>query len=259
MGKKEERIEEIVSYLKENNGASVKDLATRLNVSEMTIRRDLKILDDNGIVINVYGSTIYNPKHTNDTKDDFYNLNEAKDSYRETKDRIGAFAASLLKNDDTVIIDAGSTTEYLARHIDSSLSLRLLCVTYNVLNHLVHNENFTIIFPGGFYHKNTQMFESEESISMIKKTRANKVFISAAGVHEKLGVTAANLYEIATKKAFIESGAEVILLCDSSKFGKVKSSYFADLTSFNTIITDNNISREWEEIINNLGITLYKV
>ena len=259
MGKKDERIEEIVNYLKEHNGASVKDLASRLNVSEMTIRRDLKILDDNGIVNNVYGSTIYNPQNNMEVNPDVYNLNIAKDAYREDKERIGQFAASLIENDDTIIIDAGSTTEYLARFLNPELNLRILCVTQNVLNHLVHHEKFSIIFPGGFYHRNTQMFESEDSIHLIKKTRANKAFISAAGVHEKLGVTAANLYEIATKKACIDSSAEVILLCDSSKFDSVKSSYFADLSSFNTIITDNKLSKEWEEIINNMGIKLYKV
>ena len=259
MGKKEDRIEEIISYLKEHNGASVKDLATLLNVSEMTIRRDLKILDDNGIVNNVYGSTIYNPKNVNAISGDYYNLSVATDAHREAKERIGKFAASLIENDDTVIIDTGSTTEYLARYIDKNLNIRALCVTHNVLKHLVDNENFSVIFPGGYYHHNTQMFESEESLSLIKKTRANKVFISAAGVHEKLGLTASNLYEIYTKKAFIQSGEEVILLCDSSKFSTVKSAYFGDLKDFNIIVTDTDLSKEWEDIIVNLGITLYKV
>ena len=257
MGKKQNRLDEIVHYLKENNGASVKDLASLLNVSEMTIRRDLKILDDNGIVNNFYGSAIYNPKNQNDPS--LYNLNEATCNHKESKDRIGKFCASLIQNDDTVILDTGSTIEYIARHIDQNLKLKILCITNNVLQYLVRNENFSIIFPGGFLHHNTQMFESDDSISMINKTRANKVFISAAGVHEKLGVTAANLYEIQTKKACIESGAEVYLVCDSSKFNAVKSAYFADLSDFDAIITDSDISKEWEEIINNIGIKLYKI
>ena len=222
----------------------------------MTIRRDLKILEDNGIINNLYGSAIYNPKNQNDPS--LYNLSVATYSHKEAKDRIGKFCASLINNDDTIILDTGSTIEYIARYIDQSLKIKALCVTNNVLQYLVRNENFSIIFPGGFLHHNTQMFESEESISMINKTRANKVFISAAGVHEKLGVTAANLYEIQTKKACIKSGAEVYLVCDSSKFNAVKSAYFADLKDFDAIITDTDISTEWEEKINNIGIKLYK-
>lgn len=259
MGKKDVRLEKLIQYLKENNGASVKDLATLLNVSEMTIRRDLKILDDNGIVNNVYGSTIYNPKNPIETNGDYYNLSVAADKHREDKERIGKFAASLIKNDDTIIIDAGSTTEELARNIDPNLKIKALCVTTNVLNLLMDKQNFSIIFPGGYYHHNSRMFESAEGLSLIQKTRANKVFISAAGVHEKLGVTGSNIYEINTKKACIESGAEVILIVDSSKFSTVKSAFFADLSDFDVIITDTNITKEWEELIKDMGITLYKV
>lgn len=100
------------------------------------------------------------------------------------------------------------------------------------------------------------MFESPEGISLIKKTRATKVFVSAAGVHENLGVTCSNNYEVLTKQAIINSSLEKILLVDSSKFGVVKSAYFADLDDFDTIITDDGISNEWKEIIHTKGIKL---
>ena len=259
MGKRDNRLEEIINYLKENNGASVKDLANLLNVSEMTIRRDLKILDDSGIVNNVYGSTIYNPRNSTYTDIDDYSLSAAADKHKEAKEKIGQFAASLVNDEDTIILDAGTTTEAMAKYLNKNISLKILCTTVNVLNLLTDKKNFSITFPGGYYHHNTQMCESEESLALIEKTRANKVFISAAGIHEKLGVTCANSYETNTKKASIASGAEVILLADSSKFSTVKSAYFANLSDFNTIITDTEITPEWEEIIGELGIKLYKV
>ncbi len=259
MSKKESRLEEIISYLKQNNGASVKDLAQMLNVSEMTIRRDLKILNSSGIVNNVYGSTIYNPNNISDNISDYYNLDVAVDNHREAKERIGKFAASLINADETIIIDAGSTTECLAKYINPSIKIKALCVTNNVLNILIQKKNVSIIFSGGYYHTNSQMFECAESITLINKIRANKVFISAAGVHEKLGITGSNDYEINTKKACIASGAERILLVDSSKFSSVKSAYFANLNDFDTIITDTNISPYWEDIIHSMGITLHKV
>ena len=259
MSKKNARLEEIISYLRQNNGASVRELAKMLDVSEMTIRRDLKILNESGIVNNVYGSTIYNPNNIIESSTDYYNLDIAVDKERDVKERIGEFAASLIKNEETVIIDAGSTTECLAKYINPNLKLKILCVTINVLNALIEKKDISLIFPGGYYHNNSQMFESTEGLSLISKTRANKVFISAAGVHEKLGVTGSNIYEINTKKACIASGAEVILLVDSTKFGAVKSAYFANLSDFDTIITDTNLSPEWENIINSMGIKLYKI
>jgi DeoR family deoxyribose operon repressor len=103
------------------------------------------------------------------------------------------------------------------------------------------------------------MFESPEGIEVIKRIRANKAFISAAGVSKKLGVTCATSYEKETKQAVIESSDTKILLVDSSKFGKVKISHFTDLNNFDIIITDTGISKECEEVIKNIGVKLYIV
>jgi DeoR family deoxyribose operon repressor len=119
------------------------------------------------------------------------------------------------------------------------------------------NKNWKLVFPGGYFHNNTLMFESPEGIEIIKRIRANKAFISAAGVSEKLGVTCATDYEKETKKAIIDSSDVKILLIDSTKFGKVKISHFADLTDFDIIITDIGIPKKFVEIIKSLGIKLY--
>ena len=100
------------------------------------------------------------------------------------------------------------------------------------------------------------MFESPEGIDLIRKTRATKAFVSAAGVHETLGVTCSNNYEVLTKNAILSSSVEKILLVDSEKFGIVKSAYFADLNTFTTIITDSGVSDEWKARIKEMKIQL---
>ena len=72
-----------------------------------------------------------------------------------------------------------------------------------------------------------------------------KVFVCAAGIHENLGISCANNYEVATKKAILQSAKQHILVADSSKFGVVRSSYFCNLEDIDTIITDNSLSEEW--------------
>lgn len=259
MSKKLERINHLISIIKEKNGASVKELAQMFGVSEMTIRRDLQVLYNNHIVNNVYGATIYNPTNTVDNLDKSYTLIGAKVKHDDEKTRIGKYAASLIEDNDIVIIDSGSTTEKLAMNIDNGVKATILCFNFNILNTLSEKENINIIFAGGYYHPLTQMFESPEGISLIRNLRAAKVFVSAAGIHEKLGVTCANNYEAPTKNAIISSAAERILVADSSKFGQVKTSYFTDLHEFQKIISDKDLSEQWINYIKSLGIELILV
>jgi len=256
MNKKLNRTNKIIEILKEKNGATVKELASILNVSEMTIRRDLKILKSNNIVNNVYGATIYNPANSIEKLDSFYEIENETIKNEDKKVRIGKAAASLINSNDIIIIDTGTTTEKLAENISSDIDITALIYNINILNALNNKKNIKLIFSGGYFHPNTQMFESPEGIALIEKTRATKVFVSAAGVHENLGVTCSNNYEVLTKHAIISSSIEKILLIDSEKFGIVKSAYFAELNTFDTIITDNEITDEWKYRIEDMEIQL---
>lgn len=256
MSKKLQRANKIIEILKQKNGASVKELASILGVSEMTIRRDLNILKSNNIVNNVYGATIYNPLNNIQKLANPYNITEEVVKNENKKCKIGEVAAKLIEPDDIIIIDTGTTTEKLAKSIRDDIKLTALLYNINILTALKLKPNINLIFSGGYFHPNTQMFESPEGISLIENTRATKVFVSAAGIHEQLGVTCSNNYEVSTKRAIIGSSLEKILLVDSQKFGIVKSSYFADLNEFDTIITDSDISEEWINYINNLKIRL---
>lgn len=259
MSKKLDRINQLITIIKEKNGATVKELAQMFDVSEMTIRRDLQVLNSKNIINNVYGAAIYNPSNKKESLDKDYTLSNAKVERDGEKSRIGQYAASLIEENDIVIIDSGSTTEKLATNITTSTKATVLCFNFNILNSLSDKENIKLIFAGGYFHPNTQMFESPEGISLIKNTRATKVFVSAAGIHEKLGLTCANNYEAPTKNAIIESAAHKILLADSSKFGQVKSSYFSDLRDYQTVISDTNLSSSWVDYIKKLGIELVLV
>jgi DeoR family deoxyribose operon repressor len=103
------------------------------------------------------------------------------------------------------------------------------------------------------------MFKSPGGLDLIESTRSDKAYISAAGVHDSLGVTCANAYEIETKKAVMAATKTRILLADSSKFGKTLYAHFADLTDFNLIITDSAIPEEYVHRIEDLDISLIVV
>jgi DeoR family deoxyribose operon repressor len=170
---------------------------------------------------------------------------------------IGNFAASLIESGDVIIIDTGTTTEHLVYNIPDDLKITALCFNFNIVNQLLNRKQIHLLFAGGVYHKNTQMCESPEGIQLINRTRATKVFLSAAGISEQLGITCVNQYEVESKKAIIKAALQKILLADSSKFNKIRPALFAQLSDVDVIVTDNGITAGWIEIIRNRGIALH--
>jgi len=256
MGSKSKRLNQIVALLKKNKTMSVKSLANILQVSEMTIRRDLNILEADDMIIRSHGKATY--KNDFDSTSDDYELHSEKIKMNAEKDRIGRFAASLIEPGDVLIIDNGSTTDKLTKYIPD-INITVLCYNFNVLEQLVKKQNVKIIFAGGYFHRKDQMFESPQGISLIENIRATKLFISAHGVHKKLGMTCAHSYEVSTKRAILQSAQTKILVADSSKFGEVRTAYFAQLNEIDAIITDSGITQEWKEYIEDIGIALYVV
>lgn len=160
-----------------------------------------------------------------------------------------------MEPNDTVIIDSGSTTEYLAHYIPGGMPMTALCYSMNILNELITKEDISLIFPGAFSPPNAQMFESQQGIELINQIRANKVFLSAAGIHRELGITCMHNYEISTMQAVIKSSVTNILLADSSKFDQIRPAYFASLECIDIIVTDHYLAEEWQEYIRGWGLS----
>lgn len=259
MSKKNVRINNMIDVIKSKNIISIKELTNLFSVSEMTIRRDLKVIEQNKIAYNKDGLLIYNPAHAVNKINGEYNLSTALEKNDFEKMAIGKFAASLINENDIIIIDTGTTTEHIAQNLPENKNLTVLCYNINILMELRRKVGVQILFAGGYYHPNTQLFESFQGIQFIKSIRAHKVFISAAGVHKDLGLTCVESYEVPTKQAILKSALQKILVVDSSKFGIINSSYFCDLNDIDVIITDNKISEEWKSTIAQLGIKLYTV
>lgn len=248
-------MDKIIQYLQENRIATIKELADLFNVTTMTIRRDFKELAEDNFVKLIPGGAIINQQKENDVY--FFSREETKN--KEEKSRIGEAAASIVEPNDTIVLDTGSTTEYVARYIPKDMRLTVICYSLNIINIACRNKNWNVVVPGGYFHENSLMFESEKSIELIKSMRAGKCFIAASGISHKLGVTCTNIYEIETKKAVIKSSETKILVVDSTKFNKVKIAHFAELGDFDIIITDSRIPENYKHLIQDMEITLYTV
>jgi DeoR family transcriptional regulator, deoxyribose operon repressor len=258
MNKQTERLNKIIETLKINTGSTIHELADSLSVSHMTVRRDLQVLEREEMVKPLFGGVVLGPRAATDAESRYYLL-EAGKSHPEEKTRIGIKAASLIESGDIVIIDSGSTTVYAARYLQETTPLTIICYALNILLESVKKESSRLFFAGGLFHENTLMFESNEGLDLIRESRATKALISAAGIDERLGVTCAEPYERETKKAALNSSQKRILLVDSSKFGAVQHSHFAELDDFDEIVTDDKIPETYKLMIEEREIPLHIV
>jgi len=235
MSKKTIRQQQLLNIVKRKGFMSVKEFADLLFVSEMTVRRDLEELK---------------------IDEKKYYLFNAFQKEVKKKESIGKFASSLLKEDELIVIDIGSTTSQIIPHLPQNKKISVLCFSANTIEVLKAFPNITIYFCGGVYHSSTEMCTSPEGLVFLSKFRPNKYFMSAAGVDMEFGITCANNYEVELKCTAMKYSQEKILLADSSKFGKISHSYIGSLDDIDTIITNSDISNEWKEKANEKGIKL---
>ena len=265
MKKKEKRMNDIMDLIREQPSISVKALAQVLDVSEMTIRRDLEYLKNSSVITQSLGMTFVNSQSgisspaVSSPSLLSYNFGKALLQNVEVKKRIARKASDLLYPRETIILDSSTTVSMMVPFIPPDMELTVLCSSYHILSQLPKDQAINIIFAGGVYDRKLQMFESPEGLEMIKSHRANKYFFSTSGIHERLGMTCSHSVEVMTKRACLSSSAEKILLADSGKFGVITTSYFAKLTDCDTIITDDGISDDWVHTIEASGIQLYIV
>ena len=231
---KEKRMVQELDLLKKHQKISVKELAAALGVSEMTVRRDLELLRKNHVLERSYGyATLVEGGNGYSYEGENYDLRRARLENFAEKDRIAKYAASLIRPDDWVFLDNGTTVSRMTFYLPTDFEYTVLCYNFLILAELLKHSNIKVIFPGGYYHPEDYNFTSPEAVEFIRRHRANK--------------------------AMIESSAQNIILADSSKFGLVKANHFADIPDMDLVITDTNLPAGWKKILANAQTQLKMV
>lgn len=246
----------ILNLLSKNGMMRVTDLADQCTVSDVTLRRDLRRLEADGLVFVAHGAASLNPGSETLRIGDQYFISQQQLVHRQEKAAIGKRAAQLVQRDETIVIDTGTTPYFLARELPANYNLTVICFSLNSFIELHDRPDISLIFPGGYFHSNTLMCESEEALALVKRHRASKAFLGATGIHEQMGVTSSNPFEQKMKEVAMESSLTNVLLVDSFKFGVVQTSYFADLHDFRTIVTDTGIPEKYATIIREQDVEL---
>lgn len=252
------RLNNIIALLKEQNGASIKHLSQMLDVTEMTVRRDLRTLQDEGIVTMIHGAAIYNP-NAEDSLNHSYTIQKCSPVMKDEKSRIGKAAANLVESNDILFVDSGTTTSQLIRNLPNGMDIVLNCFSYNIFSEAKTRGVENIYLGGGIFHYDTEAFESPETLKMVESTRATKAFIVPNAIEKNLGFMCVQEYEMNLKRSFIANSMQRIILADSSKFGKVTQCFFCDFQDVDILITDDGISSEWKDFLGSKNIKLIVV
>ncbi len=258
--KRRDRFARIIQYLQENHGATLKELAGQLEVSEMTIRRDLEDLAAEKAVRLVHTGAILPsgaPGGARDGPPSRWSLADGDAARAAEMMRIGRKAASLVDAGDTVIVDSGPAADWLMRALPAGMPVTIICYSLDILIEARRRERCGIVLAGGAMREDTLAFESAEGVALMRRYRANKAFLTAGGVGERLGVTCAGAGEAEMKKAAIASSQTRVLIAQSDTFGRVAPAWFAELADFNVIVTDSGISLGFVEVARSLGIALH--
>jgi DeoR family deoxyribose operon repressor len=227
-GRKEDRLRRLSGALYGRGPLHLNEAAALLDVSAMTVRRDIAAAPDQftylgGYIVaaNAGGS---------------YRLDREQDKHAAAKAAVCASAAQLIGDGDTIFVDCGTTTPHLVRRLPIALNLTVICYALNIAQPLAFNPNVQLILLGGLYNGSSGSFAVDDGLQTLMRLGVNKAFLSAGGIHPQRGVSCSNFHEVAVKKAAMSSALERHLLVDASKLGQVKSAYFADIDQFDSII-----------------------
>ncbi len=237
----EERKTKIIEKLQTEESVKVADLSLEFNVSEATIRRDLQELEDKGLLYRTHGGAVLT-EHTKFEP----TFTEKEEKNLEEKERIGKLAASMIEDGDSIILDSGTTTLYIAKNITAK-NVTVVTNSLSIMYELGNRQDVEVIGLGGSLRWETQAMVGPLTEDSLRNIWVDKVFLGANGVSLEQGITTPTLVEAQIKKIMANVGSKVILTTDSTKFEKVTFSKILDLEDIDMIITDKNLS---EEILN---------
>jgi len=239
----EERQRLILNKLDKESVLYVNDLVTYLNTSESTIRRDLNTLDEEGLLNKVHGgATSIKIKPIKTT--------EEKVQHRQTlnideKIKIAKYAASLIKPNDMVYLDAGTTTQQM---IDFISEKEAIFVTNGIVHAKKLIENgFKTYILGGELKLITEAIVGAEAINSLRKYNFTKGYFGTNGVHKERGYTTPDISEAMVKEEALKRCKEAYILCDKSKFDEISSITFGNINSA-TIITTLLEDKSYKEV-----------
>lgn len=248
------RHRKILNLLQQNGSITVTQLAEMFKVSEVTIRKDLSVLEQQKKLYRTHGSAILISPYISDR-----HVSEKEKKNVPEKRMIGAKAAELIGQDDSIIIASGTTMTFFAHEIAPTGHLTVITASIPVTSILSQNRNIDVIQLGGITRDSSVSVVGAFAEEMLHHFSCSKLFVGVDGIDPDFGLTTTNMMEATLNGVMIESAQKVIVLADSSKFGRRGFSKICNLDAVDMVITDSNTQSRYLTQLRERGIEVIVV
>lgn len=249
-----ERHRYILDQLEKTGLVTVSDLAKELNVTMVTVRKDLKLLEEKDLLFRSHGSATSVSPYVSDRSVQVKKLEQV-----EEKGRIAEKALAFLEPDEAIIIGSGTTVGVFAQAIPRYYPLTVLTAAMNVSLALIDTTALELVQLGGVVRKSSSSAVGHFAEEMLKSFACSKLFLSVDGISLEHGLTTSNMMEAHLNAEMIRSVQKTIVLADSQKFGRKGFGKICELEDIDVIITDRGIPDIYRKTLEEKGIEVVLV
>lgn len=245
----DDRRSRLLELVRQRGFATLPDLAGQLGVSESTIRRDLDYLEETGSARRTHGGVFYTGPAPR-----LHQVDQSQADQWDKKRWIARAAAELIEDEDTVLLDGGSTTYELARLLVGR-PLQVVTNSLPVANLFTSSDKADLVLIGGYVHARTGVSLGPYADHMLAELTGRRAVLSVAGVNER-GYFNRNLLLVETERAMMRAADEVIVVADSSKFGRASLARLCELGEIDVLVVDDQLDEAWRRRIEDAGVRL---
>lgn len=241
------RKEKIIEILKYSNKISKKELMEKLRVSPMTLEKDIKELEKEGLIYKIWGGIALREESmvTPFKEREVLNLREKQSIARE--------AVKLIGRGESIGLSAGTTVYEFAKLIPPESDIRVVTYAVNTASLLI-SKGIEVIMPGGICRDGTYALVGDIAVNFFKNLHLDKCFLSVNGITLEDGLSEADMQEAILLSAMIKVSSEVIVLMDHTKFGRQKLAFVCGIEDIDIVVTDYETPRSYIEALIEKGI-----
>jgi DeoR/GlpR family transcriptional regulator of sugar metabolism len=248
---KEERQQLILNTLKSNGRVVATELSQRLEVSEDTIRRDLRDLAEAGQLVRVHGGGLPASPATATYAERLHQAPEAKRA-------IASAALQLIKNGQVILMDGGTTTLQVAQQLPPDLQATIITNSPLIATELAPHPGIEIMLIGGTVYKHSLVTIGTAAVEALRSLHTDLCLLGVCSLDPEAGITVPDLEETFVKRAMIASARQVAALASAEKLGTAATHFVAPITALTHLVTEDSVAEEQLDAYRAAGVTILR-